>query len=450
MFDVIVVGARCAGSPTAMLLARKGFRVLVVDRATFPSDVISTHFLWPHGASYLNRWGLLDEVLEVTPSNTSIKLVNDGISITGRVPLDLLHQNFRTLHGNSEGVVDKYFGVRRRVLDKVLVDGAARAGVEVREGCTVEGLLMDGTRVVGIRGRTAAGASFEERARIVVGADGRNSFVARSLNLPKFDQRRKCTFAYWTYFTGIEPGIAQIHRRGRMSCAMVPTNFNQHMVLLWGPSEWYPAFRTDVAKNYLKGLRYVSAEIADKVASGERAERLYGVVDQAAYLRPLFGDGWVLAGDAECFKDQCTASGMTHAFRDAELIAASLERALSGTQTFDHALQEYQNRRRSQAASAYYDYVCTMAEMKPLRHDELLLFVALRANQDEADRFIATHADVAPVPDFFQASNLFQLMEGARESTNDHAIFQDFEEASKRYRINPFSDAVSASNGASV
>src|SRR3954466_7898937 len=111
MFDVIVIGARCAGAPPAMLLARKGYRVLVVDRATFPSDIISTHFLWPHGVSYLNRWGLLDDVLASTPSNTEVTIVNDGISLTGSVPLDLLSQHFRQLHGDDAGVVQQYVNV---------------------------------------------------------------------------------------------------------------------------------------------------------------------------------------------------------------------------------------------------------------------------------------------------------------------------------------------------
>src|SRR3954454_11633362 len=89
MFDAIVIGARCAGSPTAMLLARQGHRVLVVDRATFPRDVISTHFLCPHGASYLNRWRLLDRVLAETPSRKQIKRANEGIPLTGSVPVEL-------------------------------------------------------------------------------------------------------------------------------------------------------------------------------------------------------------------------------------------------------------------------------------------------------------------------------------------------------------------------
>src|SRR3954466_6565225 len=114
MFDVIVIGARCAGAPPAMLLARKGYRVLVVDRATFPSDVISTHFLWPHGASYLNRWGLLEAVQAVTPSFTKLKLVSEGIPLTGSVPLELLKQHFHALHGDDHGLVQNYMSVRRR------------------------------------------------------------------------------------------------------------------------------------------------------------------------------------------------------------------------------------------------------------------------------------------------------------------------------------------------
>src|SRR5262245_18660490 len=138
MFDAIVVGGRCAGSSTALLLARKGYRVLVVDRSTFPSDVISTHFLWPHGASYLNRWGLLDRVLASTPSHTVINLVNEGIALSGTVPMELLRQHFQQLHGDASGLVQRYCSVRRRVLDKILIDAAAEAGAEVREGFLVE------------------------------------------------------------------------------------------------------------------------------------------------------------------------------------------------------------------------------------------------------------------------------------------------------------------------
>ena len=439
MFDAIVIGGRCAGASTAMLLARKGHRVLMVDRSTFPSDVISTHFLWPHGTSYLNRWGLLDQVLATTPSQTVLTLVNEGIALSGSVPLELVRQYFQQLHGDDSGVVQRYCSVRRRVLDKILVDAAARSGVEVREGFSVEELLTEGGQVVGIRGRTREGTRVEERARIVVGADGRNSFVARTLQLPKFDERLKCTFAYWGYFSGFAPDQAHLFRRGRLGGAVVPTNFGQNMTLVWGPSEWSEAFRRDIPGNFQRALDFVSPEFGELVRTrGQREERLYGTLDQSAFLRPLYGKGWVLVGDAECFKDQCTATGMTHAFRDAELAASALDGWLSGRQPLDEAMKHYESRRRSQSAAAYYDYVCTLAEMRPLRHDELQLFVVLRGNQEETNRCIATHADIAPVSEFFQASNLFLLNDAAKESSRGHAIFDNFESTSRQYQQNLF------------
>lgn len=439
MFDAIVIGARCAGSATGMLLARKGHRVLVVDRATFPSDVVSTHFLWPHGTSYLNRWGLLDRVLAQTPSHTDIHLVNDGIPLTGSIPQDLLRQYFRQLHGDDSGVVQRYTSVRRRVLDTILVEAARQAGAEVREGFSVDELITEGNQVVGIRGRTREGTRVEERARIVVGADGRNSFVARALKLPKYDERLKCTFAYWTYVSGFDLKVAHIHRRGRLGMAVVPTNFGQNMTLVWGPSEWSDSFRRNVEGNFQRGLDFVSPEIGELVRTqGRREERIYGTLDQAAYLRPLHGAGWVLVGDAECFKDQCTATGMTHAFRDAELVSSALDGWLSGQRSREEALQQYESRRRSQSAAAYYDYVCTLAEMRPLRHDELQLFVVLRGNQEETNRFLATHADIAPVSEFFQASNLFLLNDAAKESSRGHAVFDNFEATTRQYQQNLF------------
>jgi 2-polyprenyl-6-methoxyphenol hydroxylase-like FAD-dependent oxidoreductase len=439
MYDAIVVGARCAGASTALLLARRGHRVLVVDRSSFPSDVISTHFLWPHGMSYLNRWGVLDQVTAVTPTSTVIDVVNDGIRLTGSVPTDLLREYFRDLHGDDSGVVQNYASVRRRVLDQILVEAAAKAGAEVRTNFSVRELIVEDGRVVGIRGRSVDGETVEERARIVVGADGRNSFVARSLGLPKFDERPRCTFAYWSYFSGFDPGHAQLHRRGRLAAAAVPTNFDQNMVLVWGPSDWSREFRADVPGNFQRALDFVSPELGELVRTqGVREERIYGTLDQSGFLRPLHGPGWVLVGDAESAKDQCTAIGITHAFRDAELVTVALDRWLTGETSADEAMAGYEGRRRSQNAAAYYDYICTLAEMRPYRHDELQLFVALRGNQQETDRFIATHADIAPVSEFFQASNLFLLNDAAKESSADHAVFEDFAETSRMYQQNLF------------
>ena len=161
-YDAIVVGARCAGAPTAMLLARRGYRVLLVDRSTFPSDTMSTLVIQPQGVAALGRWGLLDEVRATgCPPINDYRLDFGPIVISGRP---------RAIDGNAMAIAP-----RRTLLDKILVDAAARAGVEVREGFTVSEVLLDDGVVTGIRGNSDGGAEVVERARIVIGADGHNS-----------------------------------------------------------------------------------------------------------------------------------------------------------------------------------------------------------------------------------------------------------------------------------
>ncbi len=142
-YDAIVVGARCAGSPTAMLLARKGYRVLVVDRTTFPSDTVSTHLIHPPGLGALKRWGLFDRVVA-----------------TGCPPIDTYAFDFGpfTIEGSPASPDSPVsYAPRRTVLDKLLVDAASEAGVEVREGFTVEEVVVDDGRVTGIRGHGRGG-----------------------------------------------------------------------------------------------------------------------------------------------------------------------------------------------------------------------------------------------------------------------------------------------------
>ena len=174
-FDAIVVGARCAGSPTAMLLARKGYRVLVVDRATFPSDTVSTHILHPLGAGALSKWGLLDR-----------------LAATGCPPIHTYAFDFGPFTiagapGTREAPVA--YCPRRTILDKLLVDAAAQSGAEIREGFAVEEVLIEDGRAVGIKGRSKHGGSTIERARVVVGADGRRSFVAEAVRPEHYDEK---------------------------------------------------------------------------------------------------------------------------------------------------------------------------------------------------------------------------------------------------------------------
>src|SRR5919109_4655931 len=145
-YDAIIVGARCAGSPTAMLLAQKGYRALVVDKATFPSDTMSTHFIHPPGVASLERWGLLDRLAATgCPPVTTYSFDFGPLAVSGSP---------RPIDGVAVG-----YCPRRTVLDKILVDAAVDAGVELREGFTVDEILADNGTVTGIRGHEKGGAA---------------------------------------------------------------------------------------------------------------------------------------------------------------------------------------------------------------------------------------------------------------------------------------------------
>ena len=171
-YDVIVIGARCAGAPTAMLLARRGYRVLLVDKATFPSDAMSTHVVHPPGVPALQRWGLLD------------RLVATDCPPIEEYALDLGPVTLAGSPGPVDGVSAAYCP-RRTVLDTLLVDAVVEAGVEVREAFRVDAILIDDAgRVIGVRGRSSAGGAVTDLASVVVGADGRHSLLRRGASGP--------------------------------------------------------------------------------------------------------------------------------------------------------------------------------------------------------------------------------------------------------------------------
>src|SRR5438093_9868178 len=157
MYDAIVVGARCAGSPTAMLLARKGYRVLLLDKASFPSDTLSVHYIHQPGVARLKRWELLDRVVASNCPPVHRLVIDFGpFALAGAPP-------------PADGVAEGY-APRRTILDQILAEAAVAAGAELREHISVDEVLTDGERVVGIRGRAAGGATVTEKARVVIGA----------------------------------------------------------------------------------------------------------------------------------------------------------------------------------------------------------------------------------------------------------------------------------------
>ena len=329
MYDVIIVGARVAGAPTAMLLARRGLKVLVVDRATFPSDTLSTHQVQLPGVARLARWGVLDAVLAAgTPLTRDVRFDQGDAVITGRYPA-------------YQGV-EAMCSPRRTLLDRVLVDAARAAGAEVRENFAVEEILGDG-QVTGIRGQEKGAPAVTEQARLVIGADGKHSLVAKAVDARAYRTRPPRSMAFYTYWAdvpardGSPAGTGEIY--GRPGCAVGawPTNDGLLMTYLAWPAARFDEFRRDVEGNFLRTLDTVG--LGERIRAGRRAERFRGTPDLPSYLRQPYGPGWALVGDAGLLMDPVTGQGISHAFRDAELLADAVADGLGGIRPLAEALR---------------------------------------------------------------------------------------------------------------
>ena len=430
-FDVIVVGGSVSGAPTATWLARKGYKVLMVEKDTFPRDTNSTHFIWPRGMSYLNRLGVADKILAQTPSFKKLEVSIEGISLHGGVPLQAVKDRFLALHGDDKGVVDYYAGPRRFFLDKVLLDEARSAGVDVREATTVQSLIIEDGVVTGVRGNGPDGLMLAARARVVVGADGRMSQFAGMVGAEKTVVREKSTFAYYGYFSGIDKPELCIHKKGRFGTAIFPTMEDRHLVLVYGPTAWWSDFSKDPEANFHKTYDFVAPDVAAVVAKGKRVEPFKAMGRMVAFHRQNFGKGWVLVGDACSFKDQWTAMGITHSLRDAELVSGYLDRVLKGEASFEKAMAEYSEVRFADYED-YWTMVCDGAEMNPYEKAHLEFFHAIQGDQAKVDKFMAQVGDTISLKDAIATDDV-----APREMP---AFVRDFDAAKLDYHRNIYAD----------
>jgi 2-polyprenyl-6-methoxyphenol hydroxylase-like FAD-dependent oxidoreductase len=401
MYDVIVVGARCAGSPTAMLLARKGYRVLLVDKATFPSDTINGHALHTRGGACLKRWGILDQVIATKcPAITRVTLDLGPFSLGGPVlPLD--------------GVAALY-APRRIVLDHILVNAAVAAGAELREGFHVQELLMDGERVTGIRGRHVQGKSVTEKATLVIGADGMRSVVARAVQAPTYQHRPVFCCTYYAYWSGISLEEAEIYPREHRIIITFPTNDGKVLVAIQWPRKEFDAIRRDIPGHFLETLDVCTPHLARRVRQGKQEERFVGTGDLPNFFRKPYGPGWALVGDAGHFKDPILAHGISDAFHDAELLAEAIDSGLAGRRPLQEALAEYEQR-RNETALPLYQLNCQMATLEPPPPEMQLLLSALRSNPSEASRYLAALAGTVSPAEFFAPENIVRILNGLRQ-----------------------------------
>ena len=308
-YDVVIAGARCAGAATAMLLARQGARVLLLDRSRYGTDTLSTHALTRGGVRQLHRWGLLPRVIAAgTPPVRTATFHLPG----GDAAIEI-----KPRHG-----VDALYAPRRTVLDTILVDAARSAGADVRFGASVTGLLRDRTgRVTGITG-LAGPARLEVGADLVVGADGRRSAVARHAGAGAAHVASASSGLIYRYFRGVPAAGYHWYFTPGSAAGVIPTNDGLACVFAATGAE---RLRRELDAGAEAGLRRILARAAPGLA--DRIEHHAAVGPPRVfpglpgYLRDAAGSGWALVGDAGYFKDPITAHGITDALRDAEILA---------------------------------------------------------------------------------------------------------------------------------
>jgi 2-polyprenyl-6-methoxyphenol hydroxylase-like FAD-dependent oxidoreductase len=399
MYDAIIVGARCAGAPTAMLLARSGYRVLLVDRASFPSDTLSTHIIWPHGAEILDRWGLLDRLAATGCPPIARNLIFD----VGPFAL-------------KGGVIDTNRGrggfcPRRTVLDALLVEAAVEAGAELRDAFSVESLVRDGDRVAGITGRDRNGGLVREQARVVIGADGVHSLVAKAVGAPAYDTRPPLATNYYSYYSGFAAQDLEEYVRDYQAVGCFPTHDGLTLIAVLWPGSRFDEVRADVEGHVWKALESTPT-VAERLRQARRETKWFGTAGVPNYFRQPYGPGWALVGDAGYAKDPITAQGISDAFIDAEHLTAALDDAWSGRRPLDAALADHQAC-RDVRVKPLYDFTCQLATLEPAPPHMQQLFAALRGNQEATNRFYSAITGSSPLPAFMHPENLDRILAGA-------------------------------------
>jgi flavin-dependent dehydrogenase len=380
--DVVVVGARAAGSATALLLARMGHDVAVLERAQFPSDTLSTHSISRSGVVQLSRWGLLDRVLASgTPAIRQVTFHAGAESVT--LPI------------KRHAGVDLLVAPRRRVLDTIVADAAQASGAVVRFGVTVTGLRHEGGSVVGVTARDATGTPFELDARFVVGADGLRSRVARSVGASIDVAGHADGATHYAYYAGPEWRGHEFFVADGTFAGVFPTNNGEACIWVCSPADHATGIRRrapSLAGAFDEMLGEAAPDLSARLRGARRTSPVRGASRLPNQVRQAFGPGWALVGDAGYHRDAITGHGLSDAFRDAELLAVALDGALRGELYETAALAGYQ-RQRDEAIREIFRITCALAHYPPVAE-----FVALQKRLSRAIEAEAASLVARPVP----------------------------------------------------
>jgi flavin-dependent dehydrogenase len=372
-----------AGSATAMLLARLGHDVVVVDQASFPSDTMSTHSIARSGLVQLRRWGLLDRILDSgAPAIRQVIFHADGESVSRPI--------------KHKAGVDLVMAPRRYALDTIVAAAAEQAGADVRTGVTVTGVQRDGRgRAVGVHGRDRTGAPIEIGARYVVGADGLHSRVARAVGAAIKEVRPAGGAAQYAYYAGIPWTGIEFFVAARSLAGVFPTHDGQACIWICTPSADARAVRRRTLSRlaaFDELLERSAPQLAERLRHARRMSPVCGMLRQPNQVREAFGPGWALVGDAGYHRDAVTGYGISDAFRDAELLAVALDQALGADGDEATALGLYQQQ-RDQALREIFEITCRLAA-----YPAVPTFIELQKHLSAAIDNEAVALDARPIP----------------------------------------------------
>jgi 2-polyprenyl-6-methoxyphenol hydroxylase-like FAD-dependent oxidoreductase len=389
-YDVAIVGTRVAGAATALLLARQGLNVLAVDRARFPSDTLSTHQVQLPGIALLRRWGVLDQVIASgCPATRDVRFDAGPAILQGRYP-------------RFDGV-DAVYSPRRTVLDTLLLEAAAKAGAEIREGFIVHRLLDEG----GIAGATKGGARERIPASLVVGADGKHSTVAGAAGARAYHERTSASAACYGYFADLPVGGGEIYARPDRMAGLWPTNDGLTLVFLFVPRAEFDALRADLDGGFVERLSAIG-DLGPRLRAATRVGPLRATSDLPNRFRVPHGPGWALVGDAGLVMDPITGQGIGNALDDAQSFAGAIVAGLGGAQPLAKALAAA-HKARDAARKPMYDMTTRLASFAPDPTGEIL-FPALARDPAAIEGFLGVLTGAVAVNRFFGPANLRRIL----------------------------------------
>jgi 2-polyprenyl-6-methoxyphenol hydroxylase-like FAD-dependent oxidoreductase len=273
-------------------------------------------------------------------------------------------------------------------------------------------LLITRDRVVGLRGHGKSGTAVEEQARVIIGADGVSSLVARMVQAPEYDVRPVAACCYYSYFSGLEQDDIELYVREHCAFGGAPTNDGLHLVMVNWPARDFPEVRADIEGHVWRALA-TAPDFLARVREASREDTWYGTAGVPGYFRKPYGKGWALVGDASYNRDPITAQGITDAFIDAEMLAEALDRSLSGNGTFEKLMEAHETT-RNERVRPMYEFTSQLAALEPPPPRMQTLFGALRHNQDATNAFLSAITGAIPLPEFMSDENLGRILAAAK------------------------------------